>query len=66
VSAGDPFETFNLAIAFPPDAPTELAANVSASIVRLQVSSPLFVSRLLHEAALIIGVAELLGVMAEM
>jgi hypothetical protein len=37
VRAGDPFETFNLAIAFPPDAPTELPANVSASIVRLQV-----------------------------
>jgi hypothetical protein len=37
VSAGDPFETFNLATTFPRDAPTELAGNVSASIVRLQV-----------------------------
>lgn len=33
----DPFETFNLAIAFPPDIPRVLAGNVSASIVRLQV-----------------------------
>jgi hypothetical protein len=38
-AAGDPFETFNLAIAFPPDAPTDLPANVSASIVRLQVDT---------------------------
>lgn len=35
---GDPFETFNLAVAFPPDAPDSLAANISASIVSLQVS----------------------------
>ncbi len=34
---GDPFETFNLAVAFPPDAPDALPAAVSASIVRLQV-----------------------------
>ncbi|WIA23669.1 hypothetical protein OEZ85_000370 [Tetradesmus obliquus] len=36
---GDPFETFNLAIAFPPNAPSGLASNVSASIVRLQTHS---------------------------
>lgn len=38
---GDAFETFNLAIAFPPDAPDSLPAAVSASIVRLQVSEGL-------------------------
>lgn len=36
---GDPWETFNLAIAFPPDTPDQLPANISASIVRLQVGS---------------------------
>jgi hypothetical protein len=35
--AGDPFETFNLAIAFPPDVPLGLPQNITASIVRLQV-----------------------------
>lgn len=34
---GDLFESFSLAIAFPPDSPTALAANISTSIVRLQV-----------------------------
>lgn len=36
-AVGEPFETFNLAIAFPPTAPDSLAANVSAAIIRLQV-----------------------------
>ncbi|KAF8061164.1 hypothetical protein HT031_004626 [Scenedesmus sp. PABB004] len=40
-AVGDPFETFNLAIAFPPDVPSALAANISASIVRLQTTSAL-------------------------
>lgn len=34
---GEQWETFNIAIAFPPDVPIDLPANVSASIVRLQV-----------------------------
>ena len=34
---GDQWETFNLAIAFPPTVPSDLPANISASIVRLQV-----------------------------
>lgn len=34
---GDPFENFDLAIAYPPDVPEDLAANVSASLLRLQV-----------------------------
>jgi hypothetical protein len=37
VPAGDPFETFNLAIAFPPDVPLALPQNITAYIVRLQV-----------------------------
>eukprot|EP00878_Enallax_costatus_P007397 GHUV01007746.1.p1 GENE.GHUV01007746.1~~GHUV01007746.1.p1 ORF type:complete len:512 (+),score=103.94 GHUV01007746.1:351-1886(+) len=38
---GGLFETFNLAIAFPPDVPTDLAGNVSTSIVRMQTSRAL-------------------------
>lgn len=34
---GDSWETFDLAVAFPPDAPDGMVANVSASILRLQV-----------------------------
>ncbi|WIA44160.1 hypothetical protein OEZ86_010495 [Tetradesmus obliquus] len=33
---GDPFETFSLAVAFPPDVPTGLPQNITSSIVRLQ------------------------------
>lgn len=40
---GELFETFNLAIAFPADAPTDLSGNISTSIVRLQVSARLLV-----------------------
>eukprot|EP00878_Enallax_costatus_P024620 GHUV01026294.1.p1 GENE.GHUV01026294.1~~GHUV01026294.1.p1 ORF type:complete len:303 (+),score=29.84 GHUV01026294.1:1-909(+) len=36
---GDQWETFNLAIAFPPTVPSDLPANISASIVRLQTST---------------------------
>jgi hypothetical protein len=35
--AGGPFETFDLAIAFPPDVPLGLPQNITTSIVRLQV-----------------------------
>ncbi|KAF6257197.1 hypothetical protein COO60DRAFT_30052 [Scenedesmus sp. NREL 46B-D3] len=38
---GDPFETFNLAIAFPPDVPLSLPQNITASIVRLQTDKGL-------------------------
>ena len=36
-SVGDSFETFNLAIGFPPDAPNSIITPISAAILDLQV-----------------------------
>jgi len=36
-AVGEPFETFDIAISFPPDAPDQMVADVSRWVVRLQV-----------------------------